>query len=335
MVEHSAMRSTDHHPTSGEGLLEDGPTFHCAGSPFDPAQQGYTVVHNYALYFWRPYLGNTAFALWELLVSFCYRESETAYPSISRLARMLTNSDHSRAVVTGRHRRRGKDQPRYPGALGVLRRERLVQVMARGEGRAVRYTFRVRKQLPLLRPHQVARLSPRLQRDHVTWLQRYGIDLQAYHRAFDPTSSSQRKADPAPPPPGEDRITTAAARGTTGEAPSSTKNPQEEAPYQKWWRETVQGMRTQLAPAMFAFFVAETDASSFQDGVLTVKVASQTARDILQRRLVVTVRRTLLAVSDGQVQEVHFTLGEPEEAASPRLGAATRRVPPEAEPCAP
>ena len=52
-------------------LLEAGPVFELDGVEFDPAQQGYTQVHNYALYFWRPYLGNTAFALWELLLSFC------------------------------------------------------------------------------------------------------------------------------------------------------------------------------------------------------------------------------------------------------------------------
>jgi hypothetical protein len=307
MAESSAMRRTEGPPLSDEGLLEDGPTFDRAGSPFDPAQQGYTLLHNYALYFWRPYLGNTAFALWELLVSFCYRESDSAYPSISRLARMLTNSDHSRAVVTGRRRRKRAGQPRYLGALGVLRRELLVQVTTRGEGRAVRYTFRVRKQLPLLRPHQVARLSPCLQRDHAAWLQRYGIDRQAYHRAFDRPAPTRVPSAREPEKRGEDQGTTAAAPRSTPAAPGSTKNPQEEAPYKQWWGETVQQLRTQLDPAMFGFVLCETNARSFQEGVLTVKVRSETARDILQRRLVVTVRRTLLAVSDGQVQQVHFT----------------------------
>jgi len=88
--------------TSDPELLEPGPTFDVEGEELDPAQRGYTQVHNYAHYFWRPYLGNTAFALWELLLSFCYGEHDTAFPSISRLARMLTNSDHSRPTVTGR-----------------------------------------------------------------------------------------------------------------------------------------------------------------------------------------------------------------------------------------
>jgi hypothetical protein len=259
-------------------LLEPGPIFEVQGEEIDPAQHGYTAVHNYALYFWRPYLGNTAFALWELLLSFCYGDCDTAFPSISRLARMLTNSDQSRATVTGRrggssagigfHRRerRGNEgttesterfgchaelaaeppseasgptasaggpgdsaqddkshatdvqssPPQRPsaapagdatpgtdvhddapsraceGALAVLRREGLVQVMQRGQGPTLNYTFRVCKALPLLWPDQVQRLCPGLQRDHGNWLDRYGIDAALYLSAFDPAEAGER-----------------------------------------------------------------------------------------------------------------------------------------------
>jgi hypothetical protein len=146
------------------GLLAEEVSFVVGGVEANPAQHGYTAVYNYASYFWRPYLGSSAFALWELLLSFCYGDNNTVYPSIARLARMLTNSDRSRAVVTGR-RKAGKvsrtaQVSRGNGALDVLRRERLVQVLRKGDGPISSYTFRVCKMLPVLRPEQVARLSP-------------------------------------------------------------------------------------------------------------------------------------------------------------------------------
>jgi len=75
------------------GLLARESPWREMGAERDPARTGFTVVHNYAHYFWRPYLGNAAFSLWELLVSFCYGNKDTAFPSLSHLARMLTNSD--------------------------------------------------------------------------------------------------------------------------------------------------------------------------------------------------------------------------------------------------
>ena len=395
-------------------LLEPGPVFEVQGDEIDPAQHGYTAVHNYALYFWRPFLGNTAFALWELLLSFCYGDCDTAFPSISRLARMLTNSDQSRATVTGRrasstagtgfhhrdHReRRGngfntettsgtechsearpachsaaqpgchsetrpgchseagpgchseaqpachseaseaeesppptngilrlpaqddrpkprgdkhgachsearpachsearpgchseaqpgchseaqpgchseaseaeesppptsgflrlpaqddrgyaqddggdaQDNPSNPaprddaplrtceGALAILRREGLVQVMQRGQGPTLHYTFRVLKALPLLRPDQVRRLCPGLQRDHGNWLDRYGIDAALYLSAFD-ASSGVGEATVAPPdgacvPASPAACTALPGGGARGEAPAPSPHP--------------------------------------------------------------------------------------------------------------
>jgi hypothetical protein len=295
-------------------LLEASPPLELGVLEVNPAQYGYTMVHNYALYFWRPYLGNMAFALWELLLSFCYGDTDIAYPSISRLARMLTNSDHSRAVVMGRRSARASaacvgGKERCPGALEVLRREGLVQVFHRGRGPTVRYTFRVLKTLPLLRPDQVARLSPCLQRDHVTWLERYGIEEPVRQ-----TSGS----DDHPPAPGEEPVTavpvitpadsdsSGGALRNTGEACCSTNNTQEES-YKRWWREAVQEMGTQLNADLFRVCLLDAQACSFQDGLLTIQAPDAAVRRMLERRLLMLVRHTLIAVSEGRVQRVCFT----------------------------
>jgi len=157
----SISKPRDGFSTEDVALLKEGSIFEVRGMEVNPAQHGYTIVHNYALYFGRPYLGNTAFGLWELLLSFCYGDCDVAYPSISRLARMLTNSDYSRAVVTGRRsapresaapeaketqarkQTRAAKRSCYQGALDVLCRERLLQVRRRGQGPTTRYTFRV------------------------------------------------------------------------------------------------------------------------------------------------------------------------------------------------
>jgi len=302
--------------TEDAELLDAGPSFELQGIEINPAQHGYTIVHNYALYFWRPYLGNTAFALWELLLSFCYGDCDTAYPSISRLSRMLTNSDHSRAVVTGRRRtgpaaRSGaRSKCHHPGALDVLRRERLVQVMRRGHGPTTRYTFRVLKWLPLLRPEQVARLSPSLQRDHATWLERYGIDAQSYRQAFrnEPSPSMNPGNDAGPTPPDPDL--TPADGDNRGAAGDSTNNPQEKDPVNHWWQETLSELRRQLMPSMFETLLMGAEVRSFQSGVLTVRAPSEWARQTLQHRLSTVIQRLLFAISDARVQQVRFVTGQ-------------------------
>jgi hypothetical protein len=315
-------------------LLEAGPGFEpYGGVEINPAQRGYTVVHNYALYFWRPYLGNTAFALWELLLSFCYSDCDTAYPSVSRLARMLTNSDHSRAVVTRRRRTKRAangdvpSQARYLGALGVLRRERLVQVMRRGHGPTARYTFRVLRSLPLLRPEQVARVSPSLQRDHAAWLERYGIDLQTYCQAFEGESSpSGARTSATGHTPLAPDLTTADsgnsrdALGNRGPAHRSTNNPQEKDLMKKWWQEALSELRLQLTRSMFDASLSHTEACSFQDGVLTIQAPTTLICERLEHRLRLLIRRTLVAISEGKVQQVRFIARRSNAGTSGALG---------------
>ncbi len=307
----SISKPRDGFSTEDVALLKEGSIFEVRGMEVNPAQHGYTIVHNYALYFGRPYLGNTAFGLWELLLSFCYGDCDVAYPSISRLARMLTNSDYSRAVVTGRRsapresaapeaketqarkQTRAAKRSCYQGALDVLCRERLLQVRRRGQGPTTRYTFRVSKSLPLLRPEQAAHLSPSLQRDHAAWLERYGIDEQAYRQAFDASAHGDRTGDG----PRRGRV-----------ALHSTSNPQEKDPMNYWWQETLTELRRQWARSTFETYLLPTKTCTFQDGLLPVKVTGSPACDMLQRRLAVVIKRMLIAVSDGKVQDVHFVV---------------------------
>ncbi|MGQ9494075.1 MAG: hypothetical protein ACUVR2_09970 [Anaerolineae bacterium] len=275
----------------------------------DPAQYGYTMVSNYALYFWRPYLGNAAFSLWELLLSFCYGERDIAYPSISRLARMLTNSDHNRAVVTGRRKPAARasgvsSTARYEGALDILCREGLVQVIRRGRGPTVSYTFRVCKVLPLLRPDQVARLSPSLQRDHDNWLERHGLASQARDDPAPGAASCITPVTPLPTPVREHKspIVLEAA----GPAAPLTNNTQGENLMNHWWQETLAELRLQLARSAYETCLLGTKACSFRDGVLTVQAPGDLAREKLEHRLAPVIRRVLIAVSDAQVREVCF-----------------------------
>ena len=311
------------------GLLQEEASFVVHGQEVHPAQRGYTAVYNYALYFWRPYLGNTAFSLWELLLSFCYGDSDTVFPSISRLARMLSNSDESRRVVTGRKKTFGVSEqtPKVSGsdgALKVLLRERLVQVNREGEGHLSRYTFRVCKALPLLRPAQVARLCPALQRDHAQWLRRYGIDPSTYREAFaaphqaepptpDPTQHAEGRRPVAPGPTpavpgtgGEVPRPTPAAADTGGEAPRPTNNPQGASLLNHWWKEAITELSYGLRRGTFDMCLRHTRVQSFADGVLTLQAPTPMVLDLLQHRLASLLQRTLRDTSQGRVQQIVF-----------------------------
>ncbi len=331
--------------TSDPELLDPGPTFDVSGEELDPAQRGYTLVHNYAHYFWRPYLGNTAFALWELLMSFCYGDHDTAFPSISRLARMLTNSDHCRAVVTGRPsprpsppKTRGEGAaPPLPiisgplasrseaetrervgvrGALSVLRRERLVQVMQRGQGPTLHYTFRVLKSLPLLSPEQVQQLCPGLQRDHAAWLERYGIDAPTYLSAYaseDDIAAHGFQSAPAAdnsstPEPSND---SAAASSQAGGSRRSTKNPYSESdPMKKLRQALLSELCMQYPGSEMRSQFGRTKFEGVQDGVLSVRVFNACRYDFLQHRLARIVGRVLSEVTHCQVHAARFVLDE-------------------------
>ena len=138
---------------------------------FDPTQRGFVMCSNYALRFWQPYLGPRPWALWLTLRAFAWDSQRQAWPSIQTLADICANS--SRHAILGRNSREGRS--RINGALDVLERERIVWPTKRGSGSATTYTFRVLDTLPLLTPQQVVKLTPNLQRQHVSFLKRCRI----------------------------------------------------------------------------------------------------------------------------------------------------------------
>ena len=293
--------------TSSEGTVAwAAPPALQTGSDCDPALMGFTQVSNYAHYFWRPYLGNAAFGLWELLLSFCYGEVDTAYPSISRLARMLTNSDHSRAVVTGRAAAGGRVQR---GALDVLRHEGLVEVRRHGRGPTVHYSYRVRKRLPLLTAEQVARLSPTLQLDHSVWLERHGLgvaDEDGPGLVAGRPDAAAAGSSPAPAGVG------GAVSATTGAAGGSTNNTQPTTPINQWWQAALMSLQAEVPLNAYRTVLLGVRPVDFAGGVLTLRAPSAPVAQALQARLLRLVVQALVEASDGQATGVLVTGPEAE-----------------------
>jgi len=274
----------------------------------DPAglSRGFVMIPHYAQYFWRPYLGLAAFALWEVLLSFCYGSKDTAWPSVSRLSRVLTNSDNSRHVVRGRMRRDHGRERFVPGALQVLQRERIVRVLGaegnRGadSGRGATYVFRVRKSLPLLRPEQVSRLSPSLQRDHARFLARaegskekpgaLDTDTDAWDTGPDTGGSSPDDADRGPD-----------TRGDT-----NNNYQQDQRIRDDRWEDVVSELSLQLDPAVWDRLVKLTEAYLDAEGeVLTITSRDRYALDLVEHRFSAVVQRVVERVY-GRALELRF-----------------------------
>jgi len=297
------------------------------GEESDPAglSKGFVMVPHYAQYFWRPYLGLAAFALWEMLLSFCYGTKDTAWPSVSRLSRMLTNSDNSRHVVRGRVRRDHGRERFVPGALQVLERERLVIVLVVNGNRVVEgnrgttgrcgvqvsynatYAFRVRKSLPLLRPEQVARLSPSLQRDHARFLARAEASKKM-PGALD-TSADAWDTDPDDADKGPDTGDSSPDdRDKEADTWDGTNNNYQEDQIKKddRWKDVVSELSLRLDPAVWDRLVKLTEAYvDAKEEVLTITCCDRYALDFLEHRYARFVQRAVKLVY-GQELELRF-----------------------------
>ena len=87
-----------------------------------------------------------------------------------------------------------------------------------------------------------------------------------------------------------------------------------------WWKETINELKSQMDPAAWRHWFAGSRAVAFHGGELTAQAPSAWAREALERRLATVVRRLLVAVSDGRVQEVRFVYDEDEASRSGRGG---------------
>lgn len=168
---------TEYKPNGNEPVKISG---RATDNPFDA---GFVFVHNYALWFWRPYLGQRAFDLYLLLDSFYHEavECDDDWPSIAKIARML---GHNRHAILGRKERAGRGATE--GLVAILKRENICLHTERGEAEHKRthhfeHLIRVRD-LPLLTPAQVAKLPKPLQNDHKRWLKKHGrhFDLEVW-----------------------------------------------------------------------------------------------------------------------------------------------------------
>jgi len=263
------------------------------GEDSDPAglSMGFVMIPHYAQYFWRPYLGLAAFALWQMLLSFCYGSKDTAWPSVSRLSRMLTNSDNSRHVVRGRVRRDHGRERFVPGALQVLERERLVRVLGAEGTRGATYIFRVRRSLPLLRPEQVARLSPSLQRDHARFLARAEGSKKS-------PGALDTSADAWDTEPGDwGNSPDDADRGPDTRDGTNNNYQEDQRTMDDRWEDVVSELSLQLDPAVWDRLVKLTEAHVDAEGeVLTITGRDRYALDFLENRYARFVQRAVKLV---------------------------------------
>ena len=289
------------------------------GEDSDPAglSKGFIMIPHYAQYFWRPYLGLAAFALWEMLLSFCYGSKDIAWPSVSRLSRMLTNSDNSRHVVRGRVRRDHGRERFVPGALQVLERERLVQVLgaenSRGAavGCSATYIFRVRKSLPLLRPEQVSTLSPSLQRDHARFLARAEASKKspgALDTSADAWDTEPDDADSSPDD--EDK-------GSDTRDGTNNNYQEHQRIMDDRWEDVVSELSLLLEPAVWDRLVKHTEAyMDVEEEVLTITCRDRYALEFLENRYARFVQRAVKLVY-GRELELRFEWREEVDTCSP------------------
>lgn len=109
------------------------------------------------------------------------------WPSIQTLAD--TCAGGNRHAILGRRACRGHRA--QVGAVEILEREHVAQVIVKGTGPTTRYLFRIQEALPLLTPTQVGRLSPTLRQAHDRFIRQCQIDHQEWQRLTEATLLSE------------------------------------------------------------------------------------------------------------------------------------------------
>lgn len=164
-------------------------SFEVRGYATDPKHSGYQILTNYESTYWRAYVGVQAWALYEVLRSFCHNGNNVCYPSINYLLEVL--GIKQRRVLTGWSTEVKGKQYYYPGLIEILQNAGLIIAEVVGEGPMQRYLFHVNLTPDLLRPEQVAELPSLLQTKHAEM-------LQAHFAEMAELASRRRPAKPAP-----------------------------------------------------------------------------------------------------------------------------------------
>jgi hypothetical protein len=175
----------------------DNAPFEVRGFATDPKHSGYQILTNYESTYWRAFVGVQAWALYEVLRSFCHNGNNVCYPSINYLLEVL--GIKQRRVLTGWSTEvKGKHYD-YPGLIETLQNGGLVIAEMVGEGPMQRYLFHVNLTPDLLRPEQVAQLPALLQSKHTDMLQAHFAELAELASRRRP-AKGQSATTPAEPP---------------------------------------------------------------------------------------------------------------------------------------
>lgn len=248
----------------------------------DPTRRGFQVTYNYAVRFWLPVLGPVSYSVWQALISFCFGDKETCWPSISLLADMAAGGN--RNLITGRWRGQGDERRRQPGALETLERLALLTVETRHAGPETRYTFHVVKEPPLLPPDLLRQLPKRLREMHADLLDRSGMDLSTY----------QQMAS-APGSRGAAQGRGGAAQGTGGAAQGTTKQYKESKIVEECWREAKSALFKEMTAANFQTYFSDTHGLAFDPNLcmLVIQTPNPLTTEVLRGQFYGLIMRTI------------------------------------------
>ena len=254
----------------------------------EPTLRGYHVAWNYGTRYWLPLLGPLPWAVWQTLLSFCFGDRDTCWPSISLIADITAKGD--RSLIAGRWRGKGSARRRQPGALEILQEAGLLAIERQHAGRRSRYRFHVLKDPPILTPDQLARLSPRLQETHAALLARCGLDERTYQQLIHTLRGRGVQG------------TTLAAQATTTDGQDSTPDGQdstnkykEEGQIEELWRTIKEALKLEMTESNYGTYIADTQAISFDrdTGILLVEAPNPLVAGQLNNYFAMTIRRAI------------------------------------------
>ncbi len=145
-------------------------------NPLEP----YLRIQKYAIWFWQPLIGHTAFATWVML-----RTKDRVNDGIGKKNRVSvelladTLKVH-RQEITGVMRERGKRWQK--GAFDVLNDYGIARIEPIGKGAKAIWYAKVMNSLPLLTPHQVQQLTPLLQERQQGFLEIFKFDFENWEQ---------------------------------------------------------------------------------------------------------------------------------------------------------